>query len=173
MTTTRSEVLDRFERALRSVARRLYGPPRRGAHPWMVTAEPSCPDRTAYVLLSELDHGGAQRVSDLAGSLGVDVSTASRQLHELVASGLVRRKPDPEDGRAALLELTRSGAAELAAAREARHQVLDRAMATLDDDERRELLSAFERLARVLESQAHARRATTDTALRVGTGASK
>jgi DNA-binding MarR family transcriptional regulator len=51
------------------------------------------------------------RLSDLAQELGVDVSTVSRQVQALEQKGLVSREPDPDDGRAVLLQLTRKGKA--------------------------------------------------------------
>lgn len=153
MATTQSEALDRFERALRSVARRLYAPPKRTAYAVMVTGEPSCADRAAYVLLSELGRGGPKRVTELAASLGVDVSTVSRKLHELASVGLVRRLADPDDGRAVRVELSVAGAAELDAARAQHHQLLGEAMSVLTKQERELLVSAFERLAEALDDE--------------------
>lgn len=43
------------------------------------------------------------RGSELADSLGVHKSTASRAVAALESMGLVRREPDPNDGRAQLL----------------------------------------------------------------------
>jgi len=43
------------------------------------------------------------RASELADSLGVHKSTASRSVAALERMGLVRREPDPDDGRAQLL----------------------------------------------------------------------
>lgn len=49
--------------------------------------------------------------SALAQALGVDVSTLSQALAPLVKRGLVRREPDPEDGRSRLMFLTEDGTA--------------------------------------------------------------
>ncbi|MCY0903164.1 MAG: MarR family transcriptional regulator, partial [Firmicutes bacterium] len=59
-------------------------------------------DRSAYLLLAELDEAEALSVSVLADSLFLDISTASRQVAALEAKGLVARITDPEDGRACL-----------------------------------------------------------------------
>lgn len=53
------------------------------------------------------------RLSDLADQMEIGRTTLSRQVAELVAAGLVQRTPDPEDARAAALELTDLGAETL------------------------------------------------------------
>ncbi|OLR92541.1 MarR family winged helix-turn-helix transcriptional regulator [Actinokineospora bangkokensis] len=62
-------------------------------------------------LLALLDRHGEQRLGRLAATLGVDPSVVSRQVTPLLAAGLVRRRPDPLDGRASLLDLTDEGRA--------------------------------------------------------------
>lgn len=49
------------------------------------------------------------RLSDLADQMGIGRTTLSRQVADLVTAGLVDRTPDPEDARAATLELTALG----------------------------------------------------------------
>jgi DNA-binding MarR family transcriptional regulator len=49
----------------------------------------------------------------LAGAMGVTVSTASRLVDRLVAAGLAERRPAPETRREIRLSLTRSGRATL------------------------------------------------------------
>jgi DNA-binding MarR family transcriptional regulator len=56
---------------------------------------------------------GPTRVSDVAEDLHIDCSVASRQVNALAAAGLVRREPDPLDGRAQVIHLTDEGRAEL------------------------------------------------------------
>jgi DNA-binding MarR family transcriptional regulator len=58
---------------------------------------------------------GPARVSAIADDLHVDCSVASRQVNALEGAGLVRRVPDPGDGRAQLVHLTEAGRAELTA----------------------------------------------------------
>jgi DNA-binding MarR family transcriptional regulator len=54
---------------------------------------------------------------EIANRLGVGLSVASRQTAELVQAGLLRREPDPADGRAARLHLTEAGRDRLVALR--------------------------------------------------------
>jgi DNA-binding MarR family transcriptional regulator len=49
------------------------------------------------------------RVTSLAALLGVDAPTVTRKVQQLERLGYVAREPDPEDGRASLIRLTRSG----------------------------------------------------------------
>jgi DNA-binding MarR family transcriptional regulator len=52
---------------------------------------------------------GARLNTDLAQALGIDLSTASRNLAKLEAGGYVERVPVAEDGRATANRLTRKG----------------------------------------------------------------
>jgi DNA-binding MarR family transcriptional regulator len=52
---------------------------------------------------------GPVRITDLAVWQGVDKSTITPQVRRLEQKGLVKRSPDPGDGRAALLTVTAKG----------------------------------------------------------------
>ena len=60
---------------------------------------------------------GLLTVSVLAGRLGVSKQGAAQIVADMEARGLVRRRPDPTDGRARLLELTDRGRGVLETAR--------------------------------------------------------
>lgn len=64
---------------------------------------------TQCYALQTLAEGGPMRLNDLAERLYLDKSTASRVVDALEAKGYVRRRPDPEDGRAVRTETTASG----------------------------------------------------------------
>ena len=66
-------------------------------------------DHSAHVVLFVLRCSGALRLSDLAARMELDASTASRHVRGLEQLGLVRRSPDPDDGRAFRVELTEQG----------------------------------------------------------------
>ena len=97
-------------------------------------------------LLVPLERDGDQRCSALAGHAGVDVSVASRQLAVLERLGYVERRPDPLDGRAALLRLTEAGSDALAAARALRSDWALTALAGWDEAEARQLSDLLDRL---------------------------
>jgi DNA-binding MarR family transcriptional regulator len=105
-------------------------------------------DRAGYWVLVRLDEAAcALRLSDLATALQLDLSTVSRQVRDLVASGLVRREPDPDDGRACLLSLSTRGRDVLDAVRQARRTVLLDALAGWSSQERTALAAGVARLA--------------------------
>nr|WP_240942680.1 MarR family transcriptional regulator [Planosporangium thailandense] len=58
--------------------------------------------------------GGGCHPKELAARCALDASTISRAVAALVERGLVRRSPDPADGRARLLTLTPDGRTALA-----------------------------------------------------------
>jgi DNA-binding MarR family transcriptional regulator len=94
------------------------------------------------------------RLSDLADQMGMGRTTLSRQVADLVAAGLVRRTPDPQDARAATLELTAAGAAALHRIWEAWTRLLGTATASWDQAEREMLPLLLGRLARALTAMA-------------------
>jgi DNA-binding MarR family transcriptional regulator len=63
----------------------------------------------ALSLLSLLTKEGPQRLGALAGAEGVSPPSMTRIVTSLEELDLVRRTPDPEDGRASLVEATRAG----------------------------------------------------------------
>ena len=70
--------------------------------------------RAALVLLFPLQRLGPLRQSTLAELVHADPSTISRHVSLLVERGLVRREPDPLDGRSSRLVATPEGQALLA-----------------------------------------------------------
>jgi DNA-binding MarR family transcriptional regulator len=81
-------------------------------------------DRAAYPVLRGIAECGPVRLSDLAPRLGVQVSTASRQVKELEQAGLVERTVDPSDGRASMLALAPAGKDALKKLRESWRRAL-------------------------------------------------
>lgn len=66
-------------------------------------------ERADYDVLRGVAEHGPVRVTDLARQLGVDPSTASRQVKTLERQGMLARDGDPRDGRVAHLALTPAG----------------------------------------------------------------
>jgi DNA-binding MarR family transcriptional regulator len=66
-------------------------------------------DRSSYWLASWLADSESLRLSDLGEVLHTDLSTISRQVQAAERAGLVERRPDPMDGRASRVRLTRRG----------------------------------------------------------------
>ncbi|WP_424187310.1 MarR family winged helix-turn-helix transcriptional regulator [Actinokineospora sp. G85] len=97
-------------------------------------------------LLGVLDREGAQRMGRLAERLDVDPSVVSRQVAGLIQAGLVSRRPDPDDGRASLLELTPTGTDCLARHRDRWAAWLGRAVADWDEADAATLTALLDRL---------------------------
>src|SRR4051812_11759306 len=64
-------------------------------------------------LLSHIDTPGVSTPSQLAAETGVTQTTIRDQVQALVDRGLVRRKPNPDDGRSYFIELTAKGRDQL------------------------------------------------------------
>ncbi len=104
-------------------------------------------NRSGHWVLARLAECAPARLSEVAEALGLDVSTVSRQVRDLVAAGLLTKVPDPADGRAALLGLTPQGAAVLEAVSTSRRAALAVAVAGWSDAERGALADGLTRLA--------------------------
>ena len=65
------------------------------------------------LLLSRLAEAGSSRIGEVAETLGIEKSTLTPKVQRLEGAGLVSRQPDPSDGRASLLQVTRKGRALL------------------------------------------------------------
>ena len=103
-------------------------------------------DRASYSVLFRLEEGPA-RLSDLAQKVGVDISTLSRQVHHLEASGLVGRSVVEEDRRAALLAVTDKGRDLVRRIRAAKRAAITEMLEHWTAEERTELGRVLGRLA--------------------------
>jgi len=66
---------------------------------------------TRLTALAVLASAGPMRMGGLASRLGVQVSTMSRIVDIMVASGWAERRPDPADHRACVIAITPAGSA--------------------------------------------------------------
>ncbi|MEA2221123.1 MAG: hypothetical protein QOJ35_3749 [Solirubrobacteraceae bacterium] len=104
-------------------------------------------------VLGRLDRQGATGVSDLAAAERVRPQSMAQTVADLEAAGMVTRRPDPGDGRRALVELTAHGRATLQADRRDREGWLASAIADdLDPAERAALHRAVELLRRLADA---------------------
>jgi DNA-binding MarR family transcriptional regulator len=74
-------------------------------------------DRASYLLLRTLDDCGPMDINGLAAALGLDPSTAGRQVCVLKDTGLVERSPAPEDRRRSIITPTAEGLRRMAMVR--------------------------------------------------------
>lgn len=101
--------------------------------------------RASYLVLTYVAEFGPVRSSQVAEAFGLDKGTISRQVQQLIDLGLLERRTDPGDRRAALLTLTpeaRERAAEVAGAR---RQVVAERLGDWSDDELEGFTSSFAR----------------------------
>lgn len=103
-------------------------------------------NRTGLWLLVRVSESAPVRLSEIADSVELDLSTISRQVRDLVAAGLLAKVPDPADGRAALLSITGQGVAVLESVAEARRRVLAAAIADWKEEDRISLANGLLRL---------------------------
>ena len=112
-------------------------------------------------LLSRLSFLGSVRLTVLAGSLGLDPSSVSRQVTALEKAGLLAREEDPSDRRATRLTLTSAGADVVASLQQARARALHRLTPDWSDSD---IDALADRLAR-LNLDLEANRALLDARL--------
>ncbi|MEY9841616.1 MarR family winged helix-turn-helix transcriptional regulator [Streptacidiphilus sp. EB103A] len=108
------------------------------------------PERQA---LSQLDRGGPATSSELARQAQITAQAMGATLGALQARGLVERRPDPEDGRRVILTVTDAGLQELRNKRNARAELLSRALSgTFTPAELEQLAAAAPLLERLAQN---------------------
>lgn len=141
-----TEANDRVERELGLLLRRAHA----SATAVAARVHPDL-DAGAYPLLLRIDRTPGVRSSELAHHVGVGRATISRQVRRLEDLGLVRRRPDPDDSRGQLLELTPEGARRFTEAQDARRAWLRAALSRWTDDDVAALAGTLERLNSTLD----------------------
>jgi MarR family transcriptional regulator for hemolysin len=94
------------------------------------------------------------RVNDLADMLGVSKATVSVAITKLEKGGWLRRKPDPEDKRAARLYLSTKGNLLAGQVLKHRRKRVSEFMNGLSKDEQEQLLRLMDKAITNLESKA-------------------
>jgi DNA-binding MarR family transcriptional regulator len=79
-------------------------------------------DRAEYLLLRTLEAVGPADICTLAAGLGLDPSTAGRQVAVMAGKGLVERTPAATDRRRTIISPTEDGLARMNAARALRQE---------------------------------------------------
>jgi DNA-binding MarR family transcriptional regulator len=103
-------------------------------------------------VLGRLDREGPRSVSELATAERIRPQSMAQTVSDLEADGLVARRPDPDDRRRAMVELTESGRAVLAADRRQREGWLAQAIAEgLSEEEQQVLAEAVALLRHLAE----------------------
>ncbi len=102
-------------------------------------------------LLDELWREDGQPVGVLAARIGVEVPTLVRSVSRMEAAGLLRREPDPADGRRAIVRLTARGRDLERVVPSILADVTELATAGMSEAERQELLRLLRALRANLE----------------------
>ena len=110
-------------------------------------------------VLHSLSRGGPMRLTDLLATEQIRQPALTSLVSKLDGAGWVSRRPDPRDGRAALLSLTPAGEMVVQSRHADRVAKLARLTDRLDDHDRAVLADAQEVLSRLV---AIARDATTE-----------
>jgi DNA-binding MarR family transcriptional regulator len=95
--------------------------------------------------------GGDVGVMDLAAQLGINAAAVTRQLQDLEAEGLVRRRAHPRDGRRTLVRLSARGRRTFAAIHERSHELESRLAAILGAAEMKAAAAVLAKLRGIVE----------------------
>ncbi|MCE1236844.1 MAG: MarR family winged helix-turn-helix transcriptional regulator [Hyphomicrobiales bacterium] len=101
-----------------------------------------------------LADGAARTQKDLAAAAAVEQPTMAATLARMERDGLIRRAPDPADGRSSLVSLTETALADVDAVRRATDEVNALALADLAPSERDIFLSLLEKVVTALAADA-------------------
>jgi DNA-binding MarR family transcriptional regulator len=142
---TRRDDLARVDQALARIARMATG--REGAR---LRSERSGVylSQPAVTILAALRSSGAVRLSELSRLTGLEAPLVSREVGELVASGHVRRKADPSDGRAGIVALTPKGRRSSEAHRSAADEIIAEVLSSWSAADLHDLATHLERVVR-------------------------
>ncbi|MGQ4515290.1 MarR family transcriptional regulator [Streptomyces sp. DW26H14] len=102
-------------------------------------------DRSGYLMLRTLADDGRMDIRTLADRLGLDPSTAGRQIAVMERAGLVERRCEPPDRRRALISPTEEGLARAESVRRERTDGFARLLGDWSEQDLRTLGEMFER----------------------------
>ena len=103
-------------------------------------------DRALFPLLSRLGAAGPLGVVELAGRVGRDHSTVSRQIAKLERLGLVERTLDPEDQRVRLIAPSAAGRLMLAQFAKTRRRAMEAHFSDWSQEDRATLVKLLGRM---------------------------
>ncbi len=101
----------------------------------------------------EIGRAGSISVNDLANMLGLDKSTMSRSVNNLVEMDLVTREPIPENRRCLCIGLTTKGQTLFSEIESSMEQYYRDVYDALPEDKREQVLESLEILASSLPGQ--------------------
>ena len=105
-------------------------------------------------VLGALADGRPHSQKELAQSAGVEQPSMAQTLGRMERDELIAREPNPNDGRAAIVSLTRRSRGRFPKAMASLREGNREAMAVLSEDEQETLCALLERVVRHLEDRA-------------------
>jgi DNA-binding MarR family transcriptional regulator len=102
--------------------------------------------RPSIAILSTLRLSGAVRMNELSARTDLEPPLISREVRDLLAAGLVRRRSDPTDGRAGIVELTTKGRRASEAYRAATDDIIAETFSGWSAAELRQLADQLDRV---------------------------
>ncbi|WP_433888064.1 MarR family winged helix-turn-helix transcriptional regulator [Streptomyces sp. CA-111067] len=93
--------------------------------------------------LARTDQYGPLRIGELAAHEQVAAPSLTRTVQPLAAAGLIRKEPDPSDGRSSLVSITPAGRELLGEVRRERSELLSRRLSRLTPEQLDTLLAAL------------------------------
>jgi DNA-binding MarR family transcriptional regulator len=106
---------------------------------------------TSLSVLHTLSRAGVCRLSDLVGTEQIKQPALTAAVAKLERDGLVRRSPDPSDGRASILSLTATGRSIVSRRRAERVEGLRRLVDRLPPADRERLLGIADVFDQIVE----------------------
>jgi DNA-binding MarR family transcriptional regulator len=106
---------------------------------------------SAAAVLSRLVREGPHRLTDLADREAVSQPGMTQLVSRLERDGLVERRPSADDGRVAIVHVTRAGRAIVERRRVQRAQAFDELLAQLSASDRASIDAAIPALIRLVE----------------------
>ncbi len=106
----------------------------------------------AFAVLGRVVADGPTRLSELASSARMHPAALTRQVQALEAEGYIERRPDPLDGRAAVVEATESGVRAYTRVDAVNDGIMSEQLADWSSDELWDLVERLERLIHDLRS---------------------
>lgn len=145
----RGTELDEIAGALDHLLRLNAG---RKVHTRLTTAAGVVISQPGALLLRQLRQAGPLTLGSLADACHMDPAATGRQVADLEDSGFVERRPDTEDARVTIVELTRSGRAAERKLAQVMQQHLDEVIGAWSATDRRRFADLLTRLVEDLRA---------------------
>jgi DNA-binding MarR family transcriptional regulator len=110
-------------------------------------------DRSEYLLLRTLVEHGPADISTVAAALGLDPSTAGRQVGGMQSKGLVERAPAQDDRRRSIITPTAQGKRAMRLTKQRRRAATEQLLGDWADTDLRQLADLLSRYNQAVATQ--------------------